>query len=559
MIYADAVERGDGHRPATDDDGPAPRPFTIRGHLVHGIPQVGDSNYDPACPTCNPAGSISDPQGTPAAVDVVSAPTTAVTAADAVVPDRGSPSTIDYDEQSLLRAAVDGPPDAVPQQRGGMITYTDDSANGFRTGIAVVFIAGEMAGIGMLAAPWAVVNLGWMGFVLLITFGIATAYSASCLGTCWLILEERYPQYRIYPVPDPYPTIALHAVGRRTSVIFSYFTKACVHITLFGSATVYLMLIAQTAQKLFSDTHPEVSFSTWLFVFSVALSSLMFLESPKDYCIIAVGALLTTMTSCYFVLMQILLDERIKEGTTTVETQNIVLSANQFFLSFGAILFAYSGASSFPVVRTHTMFKRDEFSRSVVTSFIILAILFGAIVVGGYVVYGHTINPNILMSLGNSWLSYAAIILMAGHLILGFVIIVKPVSEQVESFFNTSHTFGFQRFVVRMSLLLAMIALGEIMPNFINLVALMGCSTVILSTFVLPSIFYLRLCSMQSATWPDRRLSWKSKLYMYMVIFVGLTSGTLAMLTALAELIDLQSLIRPYYVYYIHSEENTYS
>jgi len=41
-----------------------------------------------------------------------------------------------------------------------MITYTDGSANGFRTGMAVIFIAGEMAGIGMLAAPWAVVNLG---------------------------------------------------------------------------------------------------------------------------------------------------------------------------------------------------------------------------------------------------------------------------------------------------------------------------------------------------------------------------------------------------------------
>ncbi|KAF0759188.1 amino acid transporter AVT3B-like [Aphis craccivora] len=358
MIYADAVERGDGYRPATDDDGPAPRPFQIRGHLVHGIPQVGDSNYDPACPTCNP-GSIND-LGTPTSVVV----TTTSTPADAV-PDP-LPSTIDYSEERPLQAAVDGPLDVVPQQHGGMITYTDGSANGFRTGMAVIFIAGEMAGIGMLAAPWAVVNLGWMGFVMLITFGIATAYSASCLGTCWQILEERYPQYRIYPVPDPYPTIALHAVGRRTS----YFTKACVHITLFGSATVYLMLIAQTAQKLFNDAHPEVGFSTWLFVFSVALSSLMFLESPKDYCIIAVGALLTTMTSCYFVLMQILLDERIKEGTATVETQNIVFTANQFFLSFGSILFAYGGASSFPVIRTHTMFKRDEFSRSVVTSFI---------------------------------------------------------------------------------------------------------------------------------------------------------------------------------------------
>lgn len=110
MIYADAVERGDGYRPATDDDGPAPRPFQIRGHLVHGIPQVGDSNYDPACPTCNP-GSIND-LGTPTSVVV----TTTSTPADAV-PDP-LPSTIDYSEERPLQAAVDGPLDVVPQQHG---------------------------------------------------------------------------------------------------------------------------------------------------------------------------------------------------------------------------------------------------------------------------------------------------------------------------------------------------------------------------------------------------------------------------------------------------------
>jgi len=69
--------------------------------------------------------------------------------------------------------------------------------------------------------------------------------------------------------------------------------------------------------------------------------------------------------------------------------------------------------------------------------FSVLTILFGSIVVGGYIVYGHTINPNILMSLGDSWLSYAAIVLMAAHLILGFIIMVKPVTGQLESFFNT--------------------------------------------------------------------------------------------------------------------------
>jgi len=53
-----------------------------------------------------------------------------------------------------------------------MLTYTDDtySFSGFITGIAVVFISGEMAGIGMLAAPWAVVNLGKSPIVIIVQF-----------------------------------------------------------------------------------------------------------------------------------------------------------------------------------------------------------------------------------------------------------------------------------------------------------------------------------------------------------------------------------------------------
>lgn len=61
------------------------------------------------------------------------------------------------------------------------------------------------------------------------------------------------------------------------------------------------------------------------------------------------------------------MDERIKEGSAP-DTQT-VMSANQFFLSFGSILFSYGGAASFPVIHFQ-MFKQDEFSRSVVTSFI---------------------------------------------------------------------------------------------------------------------------------------------------------------------------------------------
>lgn len=53
-----------------------------------------------------------------------------------------------------------------------MLPRTDDtnSFSGFITGISVVFISGEMAGIGMLTAPWAVVNLGKSLIVITVQF-----------------------------------------------------------------------------------------------------------------------------------------------------------------------------------------------------------------------------------------------------------------------------------------------------------------------------------------------------------------------------------------------------
>lgn len=54
--------------------------------------------------------------------------------------------------------------------------------------------------------------LGWIGFILLILFCINAAYGGKRLGTCWEILEERYPQHR-NKTRNPYATIAFRAVG----------------------------------------------------------------------------------------------------------------------------------------------------------------------------------------------------------------------------------------------------------------------------------------------------------------------------------------------------------
>lgn len=93
MIYTDFGEQGSDVGQPAMEEGEQPQVFQIRGHLVHGIPRVGDSNYDPACPTCNP-GSIND-LGTPTAVVVTTSSPPAAMATAVAIPDP-IPATDDY-------------------------------------------------------------------------------------------------------------------------------------------------------------------------------------------------------------------------------------------------------------------------------------------------------------------------------------------------------------------------------------------------------------------------------------------------------------------------------
>merc|ERR1711962_182213 len=86
-------------------------------------------------------------------------------------------------------------------------------SHGLSMGLAAIFLSGEMAGSGVLALARAMVGTGPTGFVLLGFFSITAIFVGTRLGHCWIMLEERYPEFR-EQVRDPYPTIAEKAVGK---------------------------------------------------------------------------------------------------------------------------------------------------------------------------------------------------------------------------------------------------------------------------------------------------------------------------------------------------------
>lgn len=409
--------------------------------------------------------------------------------------------------------------------------------NGLSVLSASIFIAGEMAGSGVLALPKAVVDCGWIGLVLVIILCINSCYGGTRLGRCWDIIEERYPQYR-GSTRNPYPVIAEHAVGHWGRKLVS----ACVQVTLFGAGVVYLLLASQVFQELLKPFLPRVTFCTWFLLFALMITPPMWLGSPKDFLIVGVGALLTTAVACILIFIQIVYDG-MEQSTLPVHE---VHGFKDFFLSFGIILFAFGGASTFPTIQ-NDMNNRNEFTKSVLIGFVAILLLYLPITFGGYFVYGETVNANIVLSLKSSSLVVFANISMVIHLVLAFLIVINPVAQEIENIFDIPHEFCLLRCVVRTGMVLLMVVVGETVPQFAKILALIGGSTVTLLTFVLPNFFYMKLCDKKSIEWPKRDIPLHLRVYMWELIVIGVLGGVAATYSAILAIFSSHSISKPCY------------
>ncbi|BES98459.1 amino acid transporter [Nesidiocoris tenuis] len=388
---------------------------------------------------------------------------------------------------------------------------------------AAIFIVGEMAGSGVLALPRAVVDSGWIGLGLVIFFCVNSCYGGTRLGLCWEIIEERYPEHR-GQTRNPYPMIAQYALGKWGRMLVT----VCVQITLFGAGVVYLLLASQIVQDLLKNIAPKITFCMWFLIFAALISLPMWLGSPKDFRLVGFLAVMTTALSCIFIFAQI-----VKEG---VHNPYVVPHRNKnwmdFFLSFGVILFSFGGASTFPTIQ-NDMADRSKFKTSVYIAFAVILVLYLPIAFASYFVFGDYTDPNIILSLGDGPNVICANVFMAVHLIMAFLIIVNPVCQDIENIFNVPHEFGIWRCVVRTVLVLLMVVVGESIPQFSKILALVGGSTITLLTFILPNYMYMALCDQESPAWTKRQIPVHMRVYMWEMILIGVVGGVAATYTAM--------------------------
>ncbi|CAH2035841.1 unnamed protein product, partial [Iphiclides podalirius] len=400
---------------------------------------------------------------------------------------------------------------------------------------AALLVAGEMAGSGVLALPRALVKTGWIGVPIIVLLAIMAAFSGKRLGDCWSMIEGRDPEMRSRK-RNPYAIIADQALGKTWSAAVSL----AIIVSLFGAAVVYLLLAAQIVEQVFLSLVPTVTFCAWYLIVGGIMTPLMLFGTPKDFSFVGVVAFFASVVACILYFIQMMND--IKPFVFRWGIHGF----KDFFLAFGTIMFTFGGASAFPTIQ-NDMVEKSKFSKSVQYSFLAILALYLPIAIAGYSVYGESVAPNVAGSLSATPLTLVGNIFMAVHLLSAFIIIVNPVCQEMEELYNIPRDSVGYRALVRLSIMGAVLFLGESIPRFYTILALVGGTTVALLTFVLPSYCYLNLVSQ-----PPREgepitetPGWK-KLVCWEIIVVGVLGGAAATFAAGTRSSSTESIARLY-------------
>ena len=97
-----------------------------------------------------------------------------------------------------------------------------------------------------ILTPAAMTNTGHIGLVLLLYFTVNGAFVGTRLGLCWLMVEEKFPEFKTNKCRDPYPTIAEKAFGKPGR----WFATICIIGVQYGTGVGFLILCAKFADNI---------------------------------------------------------------------------------------------------------------------------------------------------------------------------------------------------------------------------------------------------------------------------------------------------------------------
>jgi len=409
--------------------------------------------------------------------------------------------------------------------------------------MAIIFLAGEMAGVGVLALPKAMVGTGPAGFALLVYFTINAMFVGTRLGLCWIMVTERFPEF-LEGCRDPYMVIAEKAVGK----IGRHVVSISVAITLYGSCCVIIVLMGDFLNNIFEAANVDLGKCVWMIIVAACMAPLCWFGTPADFWFIAVGALVSTVGGCMIIMVKEGLDTTNDESCYYVlnpDTNKPEFEVNRpapespldFGKAFSSIMFAFAGASTFPTIQAD-MKDKSQFPKAAIIAMLILCMIYLPMSVVGWSLLGDRLEGSVIQSLCDGPAKITVEVLFLLHLISAFPILMNPPSQFFEGLLKIPTNFGPKRVIFRTLVIVLLLLLALSLPDFGAILDLIGSTTITLLNFVFPPLFYLFLAdrTKKDKNLTPRPVSLGVRIYCWHMVIIGVAGGVIAFINAVTNI-----------------------
>lgn len=346
---------------------------------------------------------------------------------------------------------------------------------------ANVFIA--VVGAGVLGLPYCFKRTGWV-VSLLMLFSVAalTHHCMMLLVRTRRRLESVMGFTNIASFGD-LGFIVCGSVGRFAVDLMLVLSQA-------GFCVGYLIFIANTLANLFNsptptNLHPRIlglmpkTLYIWgCFPFQLGLNSISTLTHMAPLSIFAdivdVGAMGVVMIEDVFIFFK---------NRPSVEA---VGSLSMFFYGLGVAVYAFEGVGMVLPIESETQ-EREKFGKVLALAMASISLMYGGFGALGYFAFGEDTKDIITANLGTGLVSFLVQLGLCVNLFFTFPLMLNPVYEVVERrLYNGRYCLW-----LRWLLVLTVILVALLVPNFTDFLSLVGSSVCCGLGFVLPALFHL--------------------------------------------------------------------
>ncbi|KAI8373726.1 transmembrane amino acid transporter protein-domain-containing protein [Blakeslea trispora] len=338
-----------------------------------------------------------------------------------------------------------------------------------------------VAGTGILAIAHALSKAGWIGLLFLILGALMSHFTGIILIQCLYVQKHKRFQ--------DYADIGFAAFGRPGQVIGWLFSQ----LFLFLTPTIYMILASENMSEIFMVHYGIVwldrHMCIWILSAVVGIP-FMLVRNLRDVSLLRNNSTFASMAT--FCLLLIVCVVSLSTAKDTTDVHHEMAIAKNIPLAFSTFSFSYCGHVFYPHLEA-SMMTPYRWSKVLLVSTSVIGLMYFAMGFTCYLVYGQDVVSPIYKSLPTGPSQHIAMVVITLHVLLAIPFYLYAFTIRIEAWFQPTFDDKKTQIVVRIIEVIACSLIAMFVPYFSDFMVLVGSVFSDALSFILPSVFWIKL------------------------------------------------------------------